>query len=167
MGGSEGSGRAPCRGGSRGGSRREPGGRGVRHARGGPGRRARRGGVEAFRELAGRLLDRIPEEFLRGLDGGIIVLDEVHRDPGAPRGVYTLGEYVVEDPGLGRYILIYYRSFLRLYGHLGPRRVKGELWETILHELRHHLEDLAGVRDLEREDEALLESFRRWAEENR
>jgi hypothetical protein len=51
---------------------------------------------------------------------------------------------------LGRYIAIYYGSFLRVYGHLGREELKDELKKTLKHEFLHHLEAMAGARDLER-----------------
>lgn len=41
---------------------------------------------------------------------------------------------------------------------------EGEIWETLLHELRHHLEFLAGRDDLVAED---LEYLRRYREGKR
>lgn len=38
-----------------------------------------------------------------------------------------------------------------------PMLIQDKLLETLLHELRHHWESLAGVRDLEREDEGKLQ----------
>ena len=61
--------------------------------------------------------------------------------------------------GLGRHIALYYGSFLQV---AGPGfDWEGEVWETLLHELRHHLESLAGRDDLVREDLRRLAAFRR------
>jgi hypothetical protein len=37
--------------------------------------------------------------------------------------------------------------------------LRDEIRKTLLHELRHHIESLSGVRDLEYEDELRLESY--------
>ncbi|MCL6450603.1 MAG: metallopeptidase family protein [Acetobacteraceae bacterium] len=120
--------------------------------------------IDQFTALGDRLVDRIPPQFLRELNGGIIVSGRVRRQPDAPPGVYTLAEYRVE-PGLGRFIVLYYGSFRRALEGRPRREVEEELWETLLHEVRHHLESLAGVDELGKEDlEQLLEFWRRYRE---
>lgn len=115
--------------------------------------------------MANRLAGRIPPEFLTELNGGINVLEQAeHRDPDLP-DVYILGEYIEDPYGLGRLIVLYYGSFRALFAD-SPREVwEEELWETMVHELRHHIESLAGVDDLEVEDMRELAEFRRWAAE--
>lgn len=107
------------------------------------------------------MVARIPERFLADLHGGVQIDRRPRRRPDDPPGVYLLGEYVV-DPYLGRMIILYYGSFLRVFRGEPAAVVRRELWETILHELRHHLEDLAGVDDLGEEDRRELE--RLWRE---
>ncbi|MBO8141600.1 MAG: metallopeptidase family protein [Firmicutes bacterium] len=121
--------------------------------------------LRRFTRMANRLYDRIPQRFLVELNGGIIISEEAEqRDPDLP-DVYILGEYVEDPYGLGRYIVLYYGSFRALFGDSPPDVWEAELWETLLHEIRHHLESLAGVDDLEIEDMRQLAEFRRWAEE--
>ncbi|OUM93461.1 MAG: hypothetical protein BAA04_10500 [Firmicutes bacterium ZCTH02-B6] len=118
-----------------------------------------------FRRMASRLLGRIPERFLIELNGGVNVLENAEqRDPDLP-DVYVLGEYLEDPDGLGRMIVLYYGSFRALFGDEPVAVWEAELWETLLHELRHHLESLAGVDDLEWEDMRQLAEFRRWAQE--
>ena len=118
-----------------------------------------------FRRMANRLVGRIPEVFLKDLNGGIIALEEAEqRDPDLP-DVYILGEYVEDPYGLGRQIVLYYGSFRKLFADEPVEVWEKELWETILHEIRHHIESLAGVDDLEIEDMRQLAEFRRWAAE--
>lgn len=62
-----------------------------------------------------------------------------------------MGEYV-RHPILGKIIYLYYGSFMALYIDAAPDELKRHLKETVLHELRHHIESLAGCRELERED---------------
>jgi hypothetical protein len=80
------------------------------------------------------------------------VFPEAKPEPGL-KGVWRLGEYLDPGPpsafrgfeGLGRHIALYYGSFLQV---AGPGfDWEGEVWETLLHELRHHLESLAGRDD--------------------
>jgi hypothetical protein len=118
-----------------------------------------------FVKLVERLWDEIPEAFKKGLQG-VHVLPKAKPEPGL-EGVWRLGEYLDPGPpsalggfeGLGRHIALYYGSFLQV---AGPGfDWEGEVWETLLHELRHHLESLAGRDDLVREDLRRLAEFRR------
>lgn len=120
--------------------------------------------LDQFEELANELYERIPEKFFHGLSGGIIINEQAEqRDPDLP-DVYVLGEYVEDDYGLGRYIVLYYGSFAALFGDEPTSVWQEELWETMIHEIRHHIESLAGIDDLEKEDELELAEFRRWAD---
>jgi len=118
-----------------------------------------------FVNLVERLWQEIPEPFKRGVQG-VHVLPEAKPEPGL-KGVWRLGEYLDPGPpsafqgfeGLGRHIALYYGSFLEV---AGPGfGWEGEVWETLLHELRHHLESLAGRDDLVQEDLRRLAEFRR------
>ena len=115
--------------------------------------------LAAFTTLIDRLCDEIPAPLLAGLNGGIIVLPETRR--AAPPDLYVLGEYRVEEPGLGRLIVLYYGSFRRILGNAPITVWESEARATVAHELRHHIEERAGVRDLEREDEEQLTKFLR------
>ena len=114
-------------------------------------------------EEAGAMLDELaeelPAEFYRELNGGILLNPEAKRHPNEP-GLYIMGEYHTHH-ALGRYIVIYYGSFARLYGGLPPAHWKRELRHTLRHEFTHHVESLAGARDLERKDEERMERYKR------
>ena len=105
-----------------------------------------------FRLLAGRLYDRLPRPLLTGLNGGLSVLDRVKTDREGPPGTFILGEYHIQEPGLGRLICIYHGSFLRVLGNAPPAAWEEELWRTMLHEIRHHREAMAGRNDLADEE---------------
>ncbi|MEW5763146.1 MAG: metallopeptidase family protein [Bacillota bacterium] len=107
--------------------------------------------LQAFTALAGRLVDRLPPRLARELNGGFVVLPETKRDG----EFYIMGEYI-EDPALGRFIAFYYGSFAAVLGDAGPAAWEEELWETVKHELRHHVEALAGSEELVREELAEL-----------
>lgn len=119
--------------------------------------------IERFARIADSMTERIPSEFLEGLNGGIVVLDEAHHRPNDPKGVYILAEYIT-DEALGAYIALYHGSFAKLFAAESEEVWHKELWETITHELRHHVEARAGMGDLDLEDEIELERFREEAE---
>lgn len=120
---------------------------------------------EAFVDLVERLWEEIPEAF-KGELQGVHVLPQAKPEPGL-KGVWRLGEYLDPGPpsafrafeGLGRHIVLYYGSFQKVAGPGFPW--EEEVWETLLHELRHHLESLAGQDHLVREDLRRLAEFRR------
>ena len=102
--------------------------------------------------------DEIPQELLEHLNGGIILLPDVVRSPHGA-GLFTLGTYHNEPMGLGRYIVINYGSFVRVSGHQSVDEQKKALRQVLVHEVTHHIESLAGVRDLEVKDEIFLDGF--------
>lgn len=117
-----------------------------------------------FAEWADEILEKVPEVLLRELHGGIQLSREARREPTDPPGVYHLGEYIV-DPYLGHMIILYYGSFRKIFRDEPPEVWRDELENTIWHELRHHVETLAGVDDLVEED--VMELFRLRAEAER
>ena len=96
----------------------------------------------------------IPDDLFRELNGGVILLPDtqLHPESGGADNLYILGQYHNQPRGLGRYITIYYGSFIRVYGYCTPDRQKEELKKIVFHEFRHHLESLAGDRSLEIQD---------------
>ena len=103
-------------------------------------------------EQAGAFLDeavdKLPEEIFRDLNGGVNLLPETRR---SEDGRYVLGLY--HHDHMGRYVEIFYGSFLALYGDLSPQAFRRELEKTLRHELTHHIENKAGDRTLEHWDE--------------
>ena len=117
--------------------------------------------IEKAHEMLDRIACRLPAEFYRELNGGILLLPDTVESPESEDGdLFIMGEYV-EDPYMGRMIYIYYGSFLEVYGELGERELEEELRETLLHEFTHHMESLAGERGLEIKDENELWEYRR------
>src|SRR5690606_12791891 len=111
-----------------------------------------------FVAVVEEMVDEIPPEFLRGLQG-VHALE--HEKPEEEfEDVWRLGEYLdpgAEDflgagEGLGRHVALYYGSFVRI-AELDPEfDWEEEIWETLTHELRHHVESLAGDASLVEED---------------
>ena len=103
-------------------------------------------------EEAGRVLDAAVEELPEGifddLNGGVNLL------PGerpTEDGRYTLGLY--HHDAMGRYVEIFYGSFLKAFPGASDEKFAAELKKTLHHELTHHVENKAGDRTLEHWDE--------------
>lgn len=118
----------------------------------------------------GALLDQMaesfPSAFYRDLNGGISLLPEALPDPEFPQeDLYILGEYC--NDMMGRYINLYYGSFAALARQEDWSRQdwEEELYTTLAHEFTHHMEGLAGLRDLDEKDAAFLASLRAELEE--
>lgn len=124
---------------------------------------------QEFEDTVDDMLAEIPAQFLRGLQG-VHTLDELRRDPRDP-GTVQLGEYL--DPGpesllggtqpFARRISLYYGSFAWLAAHDQTLDWEAEIWETLTHEIRHHMESLAGDVSLimwDREQKAARERYR-------
>jgi len=122
---------------------------------------------EEFREMVAEMLDEIPQEFLRGL-AGVHVLPEARVEPDYD-DVYRMGEYLdpgAEDflgagEGLGRHVAIYYGSFVAIADGDPDFDWEDEAWETLTHELRHHVESLAGEDRLVQDDVERARDFPR------
>ncbi len=100
------------------------------------------------------LVNELPERIFKDLNGGVLLLPNRKISPEAKHNdLYTMGEYCVSST-MGRLVKIYYGSFVALYGEDASEETwRDVLRHTLYHELTHHLENLAGERDLELEDE--------------
>ena len=115
---------------------------------------------ERFEELTYELAQQLPEELFRKLDGGVMARAQVKIHPAAvDNDLLILGEYH-RDPHLSRFVVLYYGSFLRAFGHLDEEGMKREMWRVLRHEFLHHLESLAGERSLEIEDAVRIAAYR-------
>lgn len=121
--------------------------------------------IADFRALVERLQRDVPAEFL----GGVVDVQVSPKTvPHPVRGdVYTLGECIpLEWSGSGAdlqsRVVLYHGSFQAL-ARLddGDFDWRAEAWETLTHELRHHLEWRANVAALEAYDWAAEENFKR------
>lgn len=87
--------------------------------------------------------------------------------------VYTLGECITDQypsdvggPGTTRSsVVLYYGSFFRLSRTGAEFDWNKEVWETLTHELQHHLESLADDDSLVEMDYAANENFKRYGGE--
>src|SRR5690625_7544399 len=106
---------------------------------------------EEFRALLVEMVDEIPPEFMRGLQG-VHALEQEHPERES-EDVWRMGEYL--DPGaqeflggsegLGRHVALYYGSFLRVAEGDPAFAWEEEVWEAGTRELRDHAEALAGA----------------------
>lgn len=114
---------------------------------------------EAF-EYLNEVAENIPKDIFNGLNGGIVLQTDTVQSPHSKAGdLYTLGSYHCEPRGLGRYININYGSFARIYRGSSLPAQKQALRKVLYHEFVHHLESLAGVRDLEEWDKQQLARY--------
>lgn len=120
-----------------------------------------------FERYAREAFKEIPEEYREGVDG-LTVLRETSVHPTLP-DIYTLGHCLTEEhpsdfggPDTTRSLIaLYWGSFRELAEQNADFDWEGEVWETLTHELRHHLESLAGDDALEHVDYAADELFKR------
>ena len=115
--------------------------------------------IDEVNDILDQAVEAYPEELFQELNGGILLLEDEVADPEAGEDIYIMGEYCWDE--MGRYINLYYGSFVAVLAD-EPREVwEEELRFTLRHELTHHVEGLAGERSLEHKDSAQLEAFRR------
>ena len=114
--------------------------------------------IDEVNEMLDEIASELPEEIFRDLNGGVSLLAESKKSEKDPSGgLYTLGEYRRDQ--MGRYIVIYYGSLTAVYGSSSYNKMRKHLRDVLTHELTHHLESLAGERDLEIEDEMDLYDY--------
>jgi hypothetical protein len=109
-------------------------------------------------DMLDEIAEEFPEELFRELNGGVGLLDETKRSLNDPEGgLYTLGEYHRNQ--MGRYIVLYYGSICAVHGYKTREELRASLKKLLTHELTHHLESLAGARDLEIKDKRYLDDY--------
>src|SRR5574341_1931199 len=119
-----------------------------------------------FQSLVDRLLKEVPPSYLSGV---VAVEVSPKTIPHPVRAeIYTLGECIpLEWSGNGAdlqsRVVVYHGSFQALAKLSEPGEFdwREEAWETLTHELRHHLEWRANVAALEAYDWAAEENFKR------
>lgn len=120
-------------------------------------------------EQMGDMLEEIaaefPDVFFEGLNGGIQLEEAELPDPDFPPGeMYIMGEYCHDL--LGRYIVLYYGSFVALLKDEDEEVWLDEIFATVAHEFTHHLEDTAMLHALDDADaEFLRQALAEYEEE--
>ncbi len=109
-------------------------------------------------EMLDDIVDEMPRELFRDLNGGVILLPQAKIHPAAvDNDLYILGEYRRDN--LGKYIVIFFGSVLKIYGNLPKDKIKYHLTKIMHHEVRHHNEYLAGCEDLVIYDKQQINSY--------
>ena len=118
-----------------------------------------------FDAMVRRLADEVPAEYLDGV-AEIVVSPRALPHPTRAE-IWTLGECVPlpavdSDPeSVQSRIVLYHGSFVALAGSDGGFPWREEAWETLTHELRHHLEWRARTEALEALDRAAEANYAR------
>ncbi len=122
---------------------------------------------DAFERASHKVFEGIPQRYREGVAGLVVRRDPVPH----PRfsGIYTLGECVTEaypsdwsGPETVRsMVLLHWGSFRSLARADSTFDWREQIWETLTHELRHHLESLADRDDLHGVDYAMEQTFLR------
>jgi len=119
-----------------------------------------------FRTLVERLKSEVPSQYLNGIVDIAVSPKAVPHPLRAE--IYTMGECVpLEWTGSGAdlqsRVILYHGSFAALAALAEPGEFdwRTETWETLTHELRHHLEWRANTRALESYDWAAEQNFAR------
>ena len=83
--------------------------------------------IDKFQAMLAEMLDELPEPFFEELHGGVIVSPRCKENPHSRGGdLYILGEYH-RSHAMGNQIVIYYGSFMRLYGKAAEQTFEREL----------------------------------------
>lgn len=115
--------------------------------------------IDEFEEILNEIYEEIPPEFLEDLNLGIVIEEEVKMHPESiDNDLYVLGSYM-KGP-LGRGIVIYYGSFMKLYWFADRKWLKEKVRDTLYHEITHHRENLARIPNLEIDDEKYIEKYK-------
>ena len=119
-----------------------------------------------FEAMVRRLAGEVPAEFLQGI-GEIAVSPRTVPHPDRAE-IYTMGECIPlpeadsgSSEGIQSRVVLYYGSFAALARDEEEFDWREEAWETLTHELRHHLEWRARAPALEAFDRAVEQNFAR------
>jgi hypothetical protein len=118
-----------------------------------------------FDAMVTRMAAEVPAEFLDGV-AEIAVSPRTLPHPDRP-GIYTLGECIPlpggdgSPEGIQSRIVLYHGSFAALARTTPGFDWREEAFETLTHELRHHLEWRARTPDLEERDWAAEQNYAR------
>lgn len=118
-----------------------------------------------FEAMVRRMAEEIPDEFLEGL-AEITVSPRAVEHP-EREGIYTLGECIPlptasdDRDALQSRVVLYHGSFAAVARDQVDFDWREEAWETLAHEVRHHVEWRARAPDLEALDAAAEQNYAR------
>lgn len=111
-------------------------------------------------EMLDEIADQLPCELYRELNGGIILDRGFRIHPCAvDNDLYILGVYIRDN--LGKRIVLYYGSFIRVFKDKTKDEYFEHLKKTLRHEVLHHNEYLAGCKELIFYDDKRIEEYLR------
>jgi len=100
--------------------------------------------ITHFTEILEELADELPKSFYEKLNLGIVISPGLKTHAKSKnKDLLILGEYTT-DRYMGRGIIIYYTSFLRVHPNISEEDTVIELRRILRHEFTHHIESLAG-----------------------
>lgn len=120
---------------------------------------------DRFEAMVRRMCDEVPREYFDGVTEVVVSPRAVPHPVRAE--IYTLGECIPlplegDDPEAIQSRVVLYHGSFRALAELDPAfDWEAEAWETLTHELRHHVEWRARRDDLEAFDRAAEENFKR------
>lgn len=112
-----------------------------------------------------RMADEVPAEYLDGVVEVVVSRKTVPHP--ARADIWTMGECIplpamdAEPDAIQSRVVLYYGSFAALAASDPDFDWREEAWETLTHELRHHLEWRARAPDLEALDRAVEANYAR------
>ena len=122
--------------------------------------------VADFQKMVATMAAELPREYFEGVAAVDVSEKSVPHPTRAE--IYTLGECIpiptgpeAGEEGVQSRIVLYHGSFQSLSRIEQGFDWRGEAWETLTHELRHHLEWKARRGDLEKFDRAAEQNFAR------
>lgn len=119
--------------------------------------------IDTIHEILNDIVDDIDPALFEGLNGGVVLIDEVkYHDEAINEDLVVLGEY--RRYGVIKQISIYYGSLESQYSHYNYDQLKNRLKELVNHELRHHVEYKAGLDDLVDEDNDFINKHKKRRE---
>jgi len=119
-----------------------------------------------FESMVRRMTDEVPAEFMHGI-AEVVISPRTVPHP-TREEIFTLGECIPlpaaaggSDEMVQSRVVLYHGSFAALARLTEGFEWRQEAWETLTHELRHHLEWRASTPDLEELDWAVEQNFAR------
>jgi len=116
--------------------------------------------IDEVEEILEEICEKIPKYAYDKLNGGIILSEDTkYHEESVGDSLIILGEYKRDITG--NMIVIYYGSFMEMFGYYSHDRLYEKLEHTLLHEFTHHLEFMANEYGLVIEDQKFLEEYKK------